>query len=136
MVMKKYIGILSFLLALLLAWPVNATVSDSTSRVKYTCSGGSSYAFTFGVGAASEVKVEKTILSTSAETTLTETTDYTVSATNNDYSAGGTITTAAACATGYTLTILRDVPLTQEADFTEGQPTLYESFESGLDKLT
>ena len=112
------------------------TVSSNTSRVKYTCSGDSSFDFTFGIGETSEIQVIKTIIATGAETTLTETTDYTVSATNDDYSSGGTVTTVEACATGYSLTILRDVPLTQESDFTEGSPTLYESFEDGLDKLT
>ncbi len=131
--------LLSFsILAILLALPVcaDATVATSTSRVKYTCNGSvTAFPFTFGVGAASEVQV---ILTgpTGAETTLAEATNYNVSCTNNDCSSGGTVTTVAVYAIGNTITILRNVPLTQEADFTEGMPTLYESFETGLDKLT
>jgi hypothetical protein len=67
---------------------------------------------------------------------LTETTHYTVSATNRDYSSGGVVTTTTAYAAPNKITILRNVPLTQDSDFVEGMPTLYETFESGLDKLT
>ena len=111
------------------------TVASSTSRIQYNCSGGTTYAFAFGVGATSEIQV---ILTDSAgvETILTETTNYTVTATNSDFSAGGTVTTVAAYAAGNTITILRNVPLTQGSDFVEGMPTLYETFEDGLDKLT
>ncbi len=127
-----------FILLALLALPicVDATVATSTSRVKYNCNGSvTAFAFTFGVGATSELQVILTSAE-GAEITLTETTNYTVACTNNDCTSGGTVTTVATYATGNTITILRNVPLTQEADFTEGMPTLYESFETGLDKLT
>ena len=136
--MNRFISriLIIFIASLLFLGNANATVSSNTSRVKYTCSGGSSYAFTFGVSATSEIQVIKTLTSTAVETVLTETTDYTVSATNNDYSSGGTVATTVACATGYSLTIVRNVPLTQDSDFVEGQPTLYETFEDSLDKAT
>jgi len=111
------------------------TVATSNSRDAYNCSGGTTYDFHFGVGATSEVKVVLTDAS-GVETTLTETTHYTVSATNSDYSSGGTVTTVSAYAAPNKITIVSNVPLTQESDFTEGMPTLYETFESGLDKLT
>jgi len=134
--MKRLSAVIFAAFFVLYAATAQATVASSTSRMQYTCSGGSTYAFTFGVGATSEIQVIKTVTASQTETTLTETTDYTISATNNDYSSGGTVTTTTACATGNTLTILRNVPLTQASDFTEGMPTLYESFEDGLDKLT
>jgi len=111
------------------------TVASSTSRIQYNCSGGTTYAFAFGVGATSEIQV---ILTNSAgvETILTETTNYTVTATNSDFSAGGTVTTVAAYAVGNKITILRNVPATQESDFVEGMPALYETFEDAVDKLT
>lgn len=112
------------------------SVSSSTSRAQFNCNSSTvDFDFTFGVGATSEIQV---IYTTDAgvETVLTETTHYTVSATNDDYSAGGRVTTVATYATGTTITILRNVPLTQETDFTEGMATLYETFEDGLDKLT
>jgi hypothetical protein len=110
------------------------SVSSSTSRVQYNCSGTTAYPFTFGVGETSEVQVIRTA-TTGVETVLTESTHYAVSAVNSDYSSGGTVTTVATYTDG-TITILRNVPLTQESDFTEGMPTLYETFEDGLDKLT
>lgn len=112
------------------------TVASSTSRIQYNCNGATpAFAFSFGVGATSEIQVILTS-SLGVETILTETTHYTISATNDDYSSGGTVTTVATYATGNTITILRNVPLTQASDFTEGMPTLYETFETGLDKLT
>ncbi len=115
------------------AW---ATVSSSASRVQYNCNGAlTGFSFTFGVNETEEIQVILTN-STGTETTLTETTHYTVSCTNNDCSAGGTVTTVSTYASGNTLTLLRNVPLTQEADFTENMPALYETFEDGLDKLT
>jgi len=109
------------------------TVASSNSRIQYNCSGGTTYDFAFGVGATSEVKVVLTDAS-NVETILTETTHYTISATNSDYSSGGTVTTVAAYAAPNKITIVRNVPLTQASDFTEGMPTLYETFEQGLDK--
>lgn len=110
------------------------TVASSTSRVKYSCNGSTtSFAFTFGVGSSSEIQVIYTNAS-GVDTTLTETTNYTVSATNNDFESGGRVITVATYATGTYLTILRNIPLTQESDFTENQATLYETFENGLDK--
>ncbi len=134
--MKRLVSSLVLLMFLALPICAGATVATSTSRAKYNCNGSvTAFPFTFGVGAASEVHV---ILTSPAgtETILAETTNYAVSCTNNDCSSGGTVTTVSTCATGNTITILRNVPLTQEADFTEGMPTLYETFETGLDKLT
>lgn len=112
------------------------TVAASTSKVQYNCNGSTvAFAFTFGVSATSEVKVIKTDAA-GVETVLTETTHYSVSATNNDYSSGGTVTTVSTYATGNKITIERDVPITQESAYTEGMATLYGSFEEGLDKLT
>lgn len=112
------------------------TVATSTSRIQYNCGGSVvAFAFTFGVGATDEIQVILTD-SDGVETTLTETTHYAISATNDDYESGGTVTTVATYASGNTITILRDVPLTQESDFTENQATLYETFEDSLDKLT
>lgn len=93
--MKLFQRLALSLAILLFAATAQATVATSTSRIQYTCSGGTTYAFTFGVGATSEVQVIKTATNTGVETTLAETTDYAVSATNSDYSAGGTVTTTA-----------------------------------------
>jgi hypothetical protein len=113
------------------------SVSNTTNRTAQLACNGSvqAFSFTFPIIATSDLKV---ILTSAAgvDTVLTETTHYSVSAVNNDYSSGGTVTTVATYASGNTITIARNVPLTQVSDFTEGMPTLYETFEDGLDKLT
>jgi hypothetical protein len=117
------------------------TVSSTSPRIKYDCNGSTTdFTFTFNASATDEISV---ILTTSAgvETTLTENSHYFVTATNNDYTAGGTvstcvtgdITTPYAWATGYTLTIMRVVDITQETDLVP-QPTLYQTLEDALDK--
>src|SRR5574343_647551 len=118
------------------------TVSSTSPRIKYDCNGSTTdFTFTFNCSASDELTV---ILTTSAgvETTLTENSHYFVTAAlNSDYSTGGTvstcvtgdITTPYAWASGYTLTIMRVVDITQASDFVP-QATLYQSFENALDK--
>jgi hypothetical protein len=127
----------ALIMLLMVAVPTSwATVPDSTSKSIQNCNGSATaFPFTFGIGATSEVKITQTT-SAGVASVLAETTEYSVSCTNNDCSAGGTVTTVNTCPSGSTITIERNVPYTQEADFTEGMPTLYETFEDGLDKLT
>lgn len=133
--MKRLFLSLAFIL--LFTFSAHATVSDATYKIVYTCnSSTTAFPFTFGIGATSEVKVTETVSATGVETAYAETTDYTVACTNSDCSAGGTVNTVSTCATGRTLTLEMNVPYTQASDFTEGMPTLYETFEDGLDKLT
>ena len=113
------------------------TVSSlGLNRTQYDCNGSTvDFPFTFGVGASSEITVTLAD-SNNAETVLTETTHYTVTGLNDDLTSGGTVTTVSAYDDGYTITISMNVPITQEADFTENMPSLYETFERGLDKQT
>ncbi|GGE54343.1 hypothetical protein GCM10007276_34280 [Agaricicola taiwanensis] len=68
------------------------------------------------------------------ETTLTLDTDYTVSGVGDD--AGGTVSLVAPVGEGETLTIIRNMPLTQGIDL-ENQGEYYaETVERGLDALT
>jgi hypothetical protein len=136
--MKKLYSLMIMLLILfLVAGTALATVSSSTSRIKYLTNGSVvAFAFTFGVNETAEIQV---ILTDAAdnETTLVEgdgTNEYVVTATNNDFSSGGTVTTVTTYASGNFITILRNVPLTQESDFTENMAALYETFEDALDK--
>lgn len=103
---------------------------------QFSCNGLlTSFDFTFGIYESSELEVIHTDAD-GVETVLTETTNYSVSATNSDYSTGGTVTTVVTYATGETITIFLAVPITQESNFVDNQATLYETFELGLDKLT
>jgi hypothetical protein len=120
-------------------------ISDITPRTIQNCNGVlKNFTFTFPIISSSDLVVTLTNTTTGAETTLAETTDYTVADPNGvmssraDYSSGGSITTTAADAysASYTITIERSIPYTQEVDLTEAMPTLYETFEDGLDKVT
>lgn len=111
------------------------TVASNASKIQYNCDGVTkAFAFTFNAAASSEVLVILTDAN-DTETVLTETTDYVVSETNNDFTNGGTVTTDSAYAAGNTITIMRNVGVTQESSFYEGQPTLYGTFEEALDHL-
>lgn len=67
------------------------------------------------------------------QTTLTLGIDYTVSGAGDDF---GSVALVAVLAVGTTLTIQRNVPLTQELDYTQSDAFPAESHEAGLDKLT
>lgn len=108
------------MIVLLMASFVFAGVSTTSTKMPlYTCD-GSTKAFTFqfplpdttGTG----IKVVKLDIASGIPTTLTKDIDYTVSATNNDYSSGGTITTTTAYSSAYKILLIRDTPLTQDTD--------------------
>jgi hypothetical protein len=113
------------------------TVSTIANRTTQMACNGSiqNFVFSFPIIETSDLEVILTDAD-GVDTILTETTDYIVSSVNDDYSDGGIVTTIATYTTGNTITIVRNVPLLQESDFTEGMPTLYETFEDGLDRLT
>lgn len=72
------------------------------------------------------------------EATLALTTDYTLSAPNNDYSSGGTVTLVSGsdyAATGNTLTIKSDLLRQQDYDLKHGGALNPESLETVLDRL-
>jgi hypothetical protein len=111
------------------------SVNVVTSRSLHNCNGAAvDFTFTFPIQLTSDIKVVKTTAGVS--TLLTEVTHYTVDAPNDDFSSGGTVTTIATYAAGTVLTLYRDVPYTQGSDFTDSMPSLYDTFERGLDKLT
>jgi len=110
------------------------TVSSSVNKVQYA---GNSATLVFPVNyyflENSHLKV---ILRTAAgiETVQTLTTNYTVTGAGNP--AGGSVTMLVAPVTGTTLTIVRNVPATQETDYLANDPFPAESHERALDKLT
>jgi len=111
-------------------------ISSSSNKVQYNCDGSTTeFTFSFPILQSSDLVVILTD-SDGNETILTETTNYTVSATGNDYSSGGKITTVETYASGYTITIVREVPLTQETDYRNYDTFPAETIEDALDKLT
>jgi len=114
-----------------------ATVTDASSRAEF--SGDSStttFDFTYPILATSDINLYHRVDSTGVETLLDETTDYALSATNNDYSSGGTITTVATYATGITLIAVRNIPDSQGATLSDSDVLRLAAIEDALDKLT
>lgn len=110
------------------------TVASAVSRISYNGNGSTTaFAVPYYFLENSHLRV---ILRSSAgaETVQTITTNYTVTGAGNP--AGGTVNMLVAPASGETLTILRDVPETQETDYQANDPFPAESHERALDKLT
>lgn len=113
------------------------TIATTTNKIIHNCNGAlTDFEFTFPILESSDLDIIITAVATGSEQLLALTTDYTVAPSSNDYSNGGTVSTVATWSSDYTITIYRAIPRTQDSDFTEGMPTLYETFEDGLDKLT
>ena len=110
------------------------TVSSSTNKVSYSGNGASTiFAYTFKIFDEDDLTV---ILRASdgTETVQTITTDYTVSGVEDD--GGGNVTFVTAPASGVTVVIIREQPLTQGLDLVANDPFSAENLEASLDKLT
>lgn len=110
------------------------TVSSTTAKIQYSGNGTTtSFAVPWYFLANGDLQV---ILRSSAgvETVQTLGTNYTVTGAGS--TAGGTVLMTTAPATGTTLTIVRNVSLTQETDFLPNDRLPAESLEQTVDKLT
>ena len=133
--MKKFRFFTAIGLILLMASPVYATVSSETTRVKYTGNGITTvYAYPFKIFEDDDLLAVKALTSTGAETTLILNTDYTVSGAGVTGGGNLILTAGSVVPSGYTLTILRNIELTQETDYVDGQAFSAESLESAIDK--
>ncbi len=110
------------------------TVATSSNRVDYTGNGSTTvFSFNFRILAATDLVVTKADTD-GVETELVLNTDYTVSGVGS-YS-GGSITLASALTDGYALTIVRQVPITQETDLRNQGSFFAETHEDVFDRLT
>lgn len=111
------------------------TISTSTSRAGPYAGAGTTgpFAVPFRFLENSHLKVVQTT-SAGVETTLVLSLGYTV--TGAGLVTGGSVTTVVAVPVGDTITIVRDVPYTQETDYTQSDPFPAQSHEDALDKLT
>lgn len=133
---RKKAKYLVMLLPFLLLAVALGTVTDATNRVVYNCNGSTTaFAFTFPIIDTSDMVVILRTVATGAETVLDETTHYSLSATNNDYASGGTVTTVSTYSSAYTLTLIRNVPESQDANLEDSGILRLESLEDALDKL-
>lgn len=135
---NKSIGIfLALIWALVGIALVCATVPDVTNKITSSCNGSTTaFSFTFPIVDTSDLVVILRVTATGAETVLTETTHYVVSATNNDYSSGGTVTTVSTYLSGRTLTIIRNVPESQNADLEDSKVLRLADLVGAFDRLT
>ena len=130
--MKRILA--TFLMCAAMAW---GTVTTTDNTANFSCNGSTTaFPFTFPIAGTdtSQLQVTLRTVATGAETILTETTHYTVSATNNDYSSGGTVTTVATYSSDYALSIVRVTPVTQTADLSSRSSVSYASLEAYFDK--
>ena len=110
------------------------TVSSSTARVSYS-GNGSTQAFAVPFYFLSSSHLLVTLRSSAGvETPQVLGTDYTV--TGAGVLTGGTVTMTTAPASGATLVIVRNVPLTQETDLQPNDRLPAETLEQTVDKLT
>ena len=119
--------------------PVSGSVTDIACTTTAACDGSNTtFTFDFPILATSDLVVVLRTVATGAETVLTETTHYAVSATNNDYFSGpgGTVTTVATYSSAYTLTILRDAPDTQETVLRDTGALRLSAMQTAIDKAT
>ena len=110
------------------------TVSSTLSRAEYS-GNGTTTAFSFPYYFLADGDLTVILVSsTGVRTTQTITTHYTI--VGAGVSAGGTVSMVTAPATGEILIILREVALTQGADFVENDPLSAEVLEQALDRQT
>lgn len=119
------------------------TLASAVNRVSYL-GASSTHVFSYTFRVFDEDHLLVTVKDTSdVETTLTITTDYTVSGVGD--SGGGSVTlvnssqawlTAGELTTGYTIVIRRVLPITQETDIRNQGDFFPESHEDEFDKLT
>jgi len=134
--MKKLI---SLLMILGLCAMSAGSVTDTSPTTTAACDGSNTtFTFDFPILATSDLVVVLRTVATGAESVLTETTDYSVSATNNDYLSGpgGTVTTESTYSSAYTLTILRDTPDTQATVLRDTGELRLSAMQEALDKAT
>lgn len=108
------------------------TVATTTNRVSYSGDGATTvFPFEFSIFEYTDLIVILTD-SDGDDTTLSLNVDYTVEGTTN----GGNVTLTTAPALGETLTIIRELPITQEVDYVENDSFPAETHEEALDKAT
>ena len=116
------------------------TLSTTTPQIEYTMN-GSTLAFDFAFKMWQDTVDDEIVVvyqeGESDEATLALATDYSLSATNNDYSSGGTVTLntgSSYITSGKTLLIKSSVPRSQTYDLQHGGQLDPDSLEKVLDR--
>lgn len=107
-------------------------LTSEVNKTIFACTGGLTYDFLFKVFDEAELEVVLHTIATGAETTLTLSTDYSVSLLTET---GGRVTTVVAYGAAYQLIVLRKQPKKQEIDYTQNDILSTEVLEEQLDKI-
>ena len=108
------------------------TISSNDRRIQYTATSGQTiFPYDFPIAANTEIEVKQTVDSTGVTSTLTLTTDYTVSDVGE--ASGGDITLVTGAATDDIITITGATPLTRTTDFSNAGDFLASDLNDQLD---
>ena len=109
--------------------------TNQTRRTSATGSGaiGQEVPFSFPISNTSDLVVRKRVTATGVPTTLTETTNYTITIAGVS---GGTLTTVTAIGTDETIHLERNTPITQQLELESGGSYNAEDIETAFDKNT
>ena len=111
--------------------------SATTTREEFNTDGSTkTFSYTKPLNAATDLKAILRNTSTGVLTTLTYSTDYTVSKISGTFDNGATVTTTTTYASGSVLSLYRDISHSQTTSLSEGGAFPAGSVEDGLDKLT
>ena len=125
------------LITLLIASTAFGVVERQYSPNRFATDGSTTeFNFNFTIKQSSDIQVWLVDSTTLVPTLLTLTTDYSLSATNNDFDGGGEITTVATYASGSDIVATLNPALVQTADFRRGQGIPEETLENILDRHT
>jgi hypothetical protein len=114
------------------------TLASTTPQVTYAGDGGTvdfDFAFKMWTDTVSDEIAVVIDEGESTEETLAYSTDYTLSAPNNDYSSGGTVTTIATYTSSQTITIKSNLTRSQEFRFTTNDKLNVDNLEDAEDRL-
>jgi hypothetical protein len=116
------------------------TISNTTTEQQFTANGSANtYVVTFPFRTDDEIIITRLASATGVLTTLTKTTDYSISGTpdaSGNYINGGTITTVTTYPSGDKITATRNSARTQTADYSVAGAFPAAQHEGALDKLT
>lgn len=108
------------------------TVSSNDRRIQYTATSGQTvFPYDFPIAANTAIEVKQTVDATGVTSTLTLTTDYTVSDVGE--ASGGDITLVTGAATDDIITITGATPLTRTTDFSNAGDFLASDLNDQLD---
>lgn len=112
-------------------------VNTTAVPERFPANGSSTtFNFTFRLTDQTEMQALVRVDATGVDTELELNVDYTLSATNNDFGNGGTLTTTETYSAGNTLILHREVLRTQTVNLIQGQAMPAESTEITFDKQT